>query len=417
MDRPANRPATVIGFVNAAHFIDHYVMLVFAAAVFLMEPAFGMGFAELLPYATPGFVAFGAGSLLAGWLGDRWSRRHMMVVFFLGIGVAMIAVGLVRTPFQLGAALLAVGLLAAIYHPVGTAMLVSYADRLGRDIGINGVWGNFGVASSVLVTGAICQTLGWRWAFILPGLVVIGVGLAFLAKIRHEVRTGPAQARAAVRVSRRAMGRVVVALVVTIIASSTTFNAVTVALPKLFLERLSEFSSSPALVGVVTAGVYLFGALAQLTIGNLIDRHSLKAVFLPLSLLLAPLLYLGAGLYGIPLILIAIGVVIGLFGQVTVNDAMVGRYTSEEWRARAYAARYFIGYTAAGASIGLVAWLHELGGFTLMMQAFGLLCVLVILGALIFPTDEALPDQAALPGAEPVGKATGRVVSPTAPRA
>jgi MFS family permease len=143
-----NSPARVISFVNAAHFIDHYSMLVFAAAVIVMGPALGMAYSELLPYATPGFVAFGAGSLLTGWLGDRWSRRHMMVIFFVGIGASMIAVGLVRTPLQLGAALLSIGLFASIYHPVGTAMIVSYADKLGREMGLNGVWGNLGVASS-----------------------------------------------------------------------------------------------------------------------------------------------------------------------------------------------------------------------------------------------------------------------------
>ena len=118
-----NSPARVISFVNAAHFIDHYSMLIFAAAVIVMGPALGMAYSELLPYATPGFVAFGAGSLLTGWLGDRWSRRHMMVIFFVGIGASMIAVGLVRTPLQLGAALLSIGLFASIYHPVGTARM------------------------------------------------------------------------------------------------------------------------------------------------------------------------------------------------------------------------------------------------------------------------------------------------------
>jgi len=59
-----NSPVRVIGFVNAAHFIDHYSMLIFAAAVIVMGPALGMAYSELLPYATPGFVAFGAGSLL-----------------------------------------------------------------------------------------------------------------------------------------------------------------------------------------------------------------------------------------------------------------------------------------------------------------------------------------------------------------
>jgi MFS family permease len=384
-----NNPRTVICFVNAAHFIDHYAMLVFAAAVIVMGPVFGMGYGELLPYATPGFIAFGAGSLLTGWLGDRWSRRHMMAIFFLGIGAAMAVVGLVQTPLQLGAALLAVGLFAAIYHPVGTAMLVSYAERVGREVGINGVWGNLGVASSALVTGVVCQYFGWRWAFILPGLVSMAIGVWFMARVTHEVRTGHTTAGATVRVSRDAMRRVVVALVLTIIASSTTFNAVSIALPKLFAERLPDLGASPALIGMLAAGVYVFGALAQFTIGNLLDRHALKIVFLPMSLLLAPLLFFGADLAGLPLVLMAIGVIIGIFGLVTVNDAMVGKYTSDEWRARAYAARYFLGFTAAGASVSLVAWLHQQGGFTLTLQTLGALCVLIVAGALVFPGEKS----------------------------
>jgi hypothetical protein len=53
-----------------------------------------------------------------------------------------------------------------------------------------------------------------------------------------------------------------------------------------------------------------------------------------------------------------------------VNDAMVGKYTSEEWRSRAYAVRYFVGFTAAGASVGLVAWLYQQGSFVTMLHAF-----------------------------------------------
>jgi MFS family permease len=386
-----NRPSRVIGFVNAAHFIDHYAMLIFAAAVIIMGPALGMAYSELLPYATPGFVAFGAGSLLTGWLGDRWSRRHMMVIFFIGIGASMIAVGFVNTPLQLGAALLSIGLFASIYHPVGTAMIVSYAETLGREMGINGVFGNLGVASSALVTGIIGQYFGWRWAFIVPGSITMLIGLFFMAMVQHEDRTGARQAAAQARVAKEDMWRVIVALLIVVIAISTTFNAVTVALPKLFAERLSGLTQSPALLGVIAAGVYVFGAMTQYTIGQLLDRHSLKTVSLPLSFVLAPFLYFAAELSNLPLIIAAIGIVMGAFGQVTVNDAMVGKYTSEEWRSRAYAVRYFVGFTAAGVSVGLVAWLYQQGGFATMLHAFAGLCLLTIAAALILPVEIRTP--------------------------
>jgi MFS family permease len=386
-----NRPARVIGFVNAAHFIDHYSMLIFAAAVIVMGPALGMSYSELLPYATPGFIAFGAGSLLTGWLGDRWSRRHMMAIFFVGIGASMIGVGFVQTKLELGAALLSIGLFASIYHPVGTAMIVSYADRLGREMGLNGVWGNLGVASSALVTGVVGQYLGWRWAFFIPGLVTILIGAAFMWTVIHEDRSAARQAAAQARVAKQDMWRVFVALLIVVIAISTTFNAVTVALPKLFAERLSGLTQSPALLGVIAASVYVFGAMTQYTIGKLIDRHSLKAVSLPLSFVLAPFLYLAAELSNLPLIIAAIGIVMGAFGQVTVNDAMVGKYTTEEWRSRAYAVRYFVGFTAAGASVGLVAWLYQQGGFVTMLHTFAALCLLVIAAAIILPTEIKVP--------------------------
>ena len=382
-----NSPKKVIGFINLAHFIDHYAMLVFAAAVIVMAPVFNMTYAQLLPYATPGFIAFGAGSLISGWLGDRWSRRNMLVIFFIGMGLALLGTALIQTPLQLGIALFAVGIIASIYHPVGMAMLTSYSEKLGRELGINGVYGNLGVASSAVITGLICEYLGWRWAFVLPGVITIGIGIIFMKTIHHEKITKKSLGMGSARVSKNVMALVVVSLVLTIIASSTTFNAITVALPKLFQERLAEITQNTALLGLIASAVYVFGALAQYTIGNLLDKYPLKKIFIPLAIFLVAMLYIAAETSGFLLILISIGIVISIFGQVTVNDTMVGKYTSDEWRARAFAVRYFLGFTAAGASVGLVALLYANGGFTLMLQAFAAFCFLVVIGAFIFPTE------------------------------
>lgn len=392
-----NRPQTVITYVNIAHFIDHYAMLIFAAAVILMGPAFNLGYAEMLPYATPGFVAFGAGSLATGWLGDRWSRRHMMVIFFIGIGLSMISVGFVQTPWQLGAALFAIGLFASIYHPVGTAMIVSYAEQIGREVGINGVWGNLGVALSALVTGVVAQYLGWRWAFIMPGVLTVIIGIAFMRAVQHEVRSGHKTEQPTARVAKSEMWRVFASLLIAVLASSTTFNAVTVALPKLFAERLTDLTTNPALLGVMTAGVYVFGALTQFNVGKMLDKYSLRNIFIVLALLPAPLLYGAAVLNNVPLLLASIGLVMGMFGIVTVNDAMVGKYTADEWRARAYSVRYFIGFTAAGVAVGAIAWLHEIGGFALTLKVFAGLCLLIIVSALMFPADRRKPELAVQP--------------------
>ena len=270
-------------------------------------------------------------------------------------------------------------------------MIVSYADKLGREMGLNGVWGNLGVASSALVTGVIGQYLGWRWAFIVPGIVTIGIGIAFAQMVVHEDRSGSRQAAAQARIAKQDMWRVFLALLIVVIAISTTFNAITVAMPKLFAERLAGLTSSPALLGIIAAGVYVFGAMTQYTIGKLIDHYSLKTVMLPLSFVLAPFMYFAATLSNLPLIIASIGIVMGAFGQVTVNDAMVGKYTTDEWRSRAYSVRYFVGFTAAGASVGLVAWLYEQGGFATMLQAFGALCLLVIVAALILPQEIKVP--------------------------
>jgi len=69
----------------------------------------------------------------------------------------------------------------------------------------------------------------------------------------HEDRSSHKQAAAQARVAKGDMWRVIVALLIVVLAVSTTFNAVTVALPKLFAERLSDLTASPALLGLIAA--------------------------------------------------------------------------------------------------------------------------------------------------------------------
>jgi|SRR6516225_576376 MFS family permease len=104
-----------------------------------------MSYGELLSLSLGGFVLFGLGALPTGWLGDRWSAEHMMVVFFVGTGGAAISAGLAGSPVALALGLAATGLFGSIYHPVGTAWLVRNAANRGRAFGWNGISGSIGL--------------------------------------------------------------------------------------------------------------------------------------------------------------------------------------------------------------------------------------------------------------------------------
>lgn len=380
----------VIAFVNAGHFMDHFLMLVFPTAVLGMGGSFGMSYAELLPLSLGGFIAFGAGSIPAGWLGDLWSRRNMMVVFFLGMGGAAVLTGFAATPLALAAGLTLVGLFGAIYHPVGTALLTAHAQRLGREIGVNGVYGNLGIAVAALATGALTQAVGWRAAFVVPGLLSILMGLAMLALVPDGRGAPKAAPRRPAPLPRAVLVRAFAVLAVSTVAGSLVFNAATIALPKLFEERLAALAGTPLGVGALLSAVYVVGATSQLIVGRLVDRHTLRRIFIPLALLQAPCLLLAATAENAALLAVTAVMMFAVFGQVTINDTMVAKYTDAAWRARAYAVRYMVSFVASAAAVPLVAGLHERsGGSGLVFPVLAVAGALIFLSALFFPNRPA----------------------------
>ncbi len=393
----------VIAFINAGHFVDHLLMLVFPTAVLGIGDRFGLGFGELLGLSLGGFIAFGAGSIPAGWLGDRWSRRNMMAVFFLGMGASAALTGLAPSPALLAVGLAVTGLFGAIYHPVGTAMLTAHANALGgqmgRAIGVNGVWGNLGIAVAALATGGLTQWFGWRAAFIVPGALTMALGVAFLALVPDGPAPVKAASRGAGRLPRAVVLRAFAVLAVTTVAGGVVFNAATLALPKLFDERLSLLAQTPLGIGALVSAVYVIGATSQLIVGRLLDRCTLRAIFMPLSFLQAPCLVLAGFATGWELVAVATVMMFAIFGQVTINDTMVAKYTDDAWRSRAYAIRYLISFAASAVAVPLVAVLHDQGvgaapgGFTTVMLALAGLGGAIFLSSLAFPHR---PDEVAV---------------------
>lgn len=389
----------VIAFVNIGHVADHLLMLIYPTAVLGMGDSFGLSYGELLALSLGGFIAFGAGSLPSGWLGDHWSRHRMMILFFIGMGAATLLTGFAATPWQLAAGITAMGVFGSIYHPVGTALLTAHADKLGQAIGVNGVWGNLGIAFAALLTGVLTQTFGWQTAFIVPGAVTMLCGVAYWLLVPDVPAPKRSAARPVSSLPRRVVVQAFAVLAVTTVAGSLGFNATVISLPKLFDERLAMVAGTPMGVGIVASAVYVLGATSQWLVGRLLDRHTLRRVFIPLALLQGPAFLAAALTGGWALVAVASVMMFAVFGQVTINDTMVAKYTDEAWRARAYAVRYLMSFAASAAAVPMVGALHDGGGgFTLVYQVLALLGASVAVAAFAFPHR---PDEVAVPQPAP----------------
>jgi MFS family permease len=376
--------------LNVGHAFDHLLMLIFPTVVLAMGAELGRGYAELLPLSLGGFIAFGACSIPSGWLADRWSRTGMMTVFFFGIGTASILTGLATGAAQIALGLTLIGVFASIYHPVGIAMLVANRENVGRVLGVNGVFGNVGVAFSALLAGALAQAASWRAAFIVPGVLAIAAGVAFAMAVRGAQVGAPARKGAApAKLSRADLARVFGVLTVATACGGVIFNATTISMPKVFDERLTALTSSTFGIGMLVCGVYLIAAMAQLCVGWWLDRRSLKSVFVPVVALQVPLLLLAGTMENYLMLATAVAMMFFVFGQIPINDAMIARYTAEEWRARAYAVRYVLSFSASALAVPLVAWIYKSSGdFRLLYYVLGTLAFVTFTAALLFPSEE-----------------------------
>ncbi|PVE21368.1 MFS transporter [Microvirga sp. KLBC 81] len=382
-----------IVFVNIAHALDHFVLLIYPTAVIAIAAERQLSYATLIGLSTGAFVAFGLFSLPMGWLADRIGRRNLLALFFGGCGVACLGLSTANSPLVFSLWLFVLGVFSAIYHPIGSTMLVTHTRHLGRDLGVNGVWGNLGAAFASGITALLAASFGWRAAFILPGLVCLVAGVAFTKLVPGDGDTQGKPGSANSIISAGRPMTLFLLFAIAIVAGGMTFNMTTIALPKIIDERAG--SSLPlVLTGSLATVVFVFGALTQLLMGRLIDRLTLPRIFVGLSILQPLGLGLAALTTGMPMLGGLALAMAAIYGQVVVNDAMVARYVPAHYRARAFSLRYFLGFTTSGLAVPLIALLHGRSGFTLVLSAASLFGAVIFLCSIgFFLAAQVLPTR------------------------
>ena len=386
-----NRPTSLL--LNAAHALDHLVLLVFASAVATIAIEFGIDrWEDLMPYTAGAFIMFGLGSVPSGRLGDLWGRRKMMLVFFAGTSVSCIAVALAQNPIQIAIALTIMGAFASIYHPVGIPMLLSATKTPGMTIGVNNLAGNMGLAIAAILTGFMVKYFGWRAAFILPAVLSALMGLLF-ARVAPEELHAPGKKKS----NTQPMPRQITmrALTVTTIASTSgalLFNFTTNGNTELFRERFAGVISDPATLGMLLACVYAVAAFSQVIVGRLIDRIAMKPLYLGVVLSQILLFVITAQSTGWVLFFCALGFMASVFGAIPFLDAVVVRYVDDRMRSRVAGIRIAISFGVSGVAVYLLGPIVKASSFETLFFAMAVIACCTAFTVTWLPSERRIKD-------------------------
>ena len=373
-------------YINIGHFLDHFMMLIFAKAAFDAGRHFGLSYDEIIIYGTLGLFLFGAAAPLAGWLADKYSRSLIIIIYPFGVSLGAFLCFLSSSPIMLGFSISVIGFFAAIFHPVGIAMLIRDSKKVGVRLGVNGVWGNMGVAAAPVLTGFIILNSNWQLSFLVPSLICLIFGIAQLRGFKEidikEEKTKQKTSNGLVE----GWKIVLLSLTMTTLAGGFIFGSLTFLIPRIFEVNLSGISVDIAITGLLAGIVYAIASLSQVGVGYLIDRYSPKIILGFVGIGQFFLIYLSSLYIDYALFFVMLMAMFFVFGQVPITDAILVRYVDDQWRARILSVKFLINLCAGASVLPLVSLFLGYGyTFSDLLTILSCLAIFVVISAYMLP--------------------------------
>ena len=181
----------IIGILSVTQIV---VMSISMASGIMVAPLndpdgdFGWGMGVIGGGLAMYFLVGALFSPLAGWLGDRYGVRKILIVCGVLFAVGMISLGFVTTLWQF---FLVFGVILAVTEAISFVSLITAANiwfrrRLGMAVGILWAAGGIGSAALAPLVAYLLETVGWERAFVYIGVVGGGVILLLVPFFRNR---------------------------------------------------------------------------------------------------------------------------------------------------------------------------------------------------------------------------------------
>ena len=381
-------------YLNIGHFLDHFMMLIFAKAAFDAGREFGLSYEEIIVYGTLGVVLFGAAAPLAGWLADKFSRAILISIYPLGLSLGAFLAAMSESTDMLGISLGVLGFFAAIYHPVGIAMLIKRPGKVGLRIGVNGVWGNMGVAVAPILTGFLIAHSDWRLAFIVPAILCLMFGISQFFAFKESDDPVLVKKSSNVRnktetVMSSNWQTVLICLSIVTLSGGFIFGSLTFLIPRLFEVNMLQISNDVAITGLLAGFVYAVASFSQIGTGWLVDKIPPKFVLAAMGLGQLIFIYFASISFNYDLLFIMLVAMIFVFGQVPITDAILVKYVKDSWRGRVLSIKFMINLCAGASVLPVTSFLLQNGyNFSFILESLALISIAIIISGLLLPNKQ-----------------------------
>ena len=368
--------------------IGHAFMHMFAAFYFIIilsiENEWRISYDELIKLWSLGALLIGLGALPAGWLSDRWSRSTMMSIMFISMGISSILCGLSENKTFLFIGLSLLGLACSIYHPVGIAWVINSSFKKGKALGVNGIFGGIGIGSGAFIAGLLIKYFSWRFAFILPGLISLIIGLIlifliFLNLISYKnIQTNNIEEKN----SSNDLVLIACIMLLAMFGLGLTFQILQTSIPKVFdlrIEVLSTFG-----IGVVIGAIYGIAGLMTFVGGLMEDKFSLKKIYVTGIAAQVPCFFCIAYFSGLPLIFICLIAAMFNSSILPAENILLAKFTPEKHHGLIYGVKFIVAFGSAPIAVFLISKIYGITQEFTNLFLIGSFLMLLITFAVIF---------------------------------
>jgi len=365
----------IVHFTGFAHAATHYVELAYPTLAVGLAMETGIPLEVVLSWSFGGYLLFGLGALPAGLAADRFGARRVILAGLLVAGASTCLAGWTEPGWSLALALTGLGAGASLYHPAGTGLLSRAIRERGRALGINGIYGNCGIALSPLLTFSLAEWLGWRATLWVTGAVLI-LGALVFGRLRFEEPPRGEPVQATQDTETLMTGRNVTVFAVLCAAATLggfIYRGNVVAEPALFAEKISFMN-----YGLAASLAMLVGISGQYLGGRIADRRELRATYLAFHLASLPALLAMAFLSGWPLLAIASLYAFFSLGMQPVENSLFAVLTPDRWRSTAYGLKFVLAFGLGATAVFLVSGITEHWNLSTVYLALSLVSAVMV---------------------------------------